>query len=152
MSESRFIDPGGLADGGLQLVLVKRRPADPGRSLVPAYIFQMRLPGDSQPIGHIDLRIGNGDSIVKYSGHIGYRVDIAHRGYHYAARSISLLLPLARRHHLIPLWITCNPDNVASRRTCEIAGGVFIETVDLPKNSNFYQSGDRQKCRYRFDI
>ena len=33
-----------------------------------------------------------------------------------------LLLPLARRHGLQTVWITCNPDNWASRRTCELAG------------------------------
>jgi tagatose 1,6-diphosphate aldolase len=63
-----------------------------------------------------------------------------------------LLLPLARRHGLKDLWITCNPDNLASRRTCELAGAEFVEIVDLPANSGMYRRGDRQKCRYRLDL
>lgn len=47
------------------------------------------------------------------------------------------------------LWITCNPDNRASRRTCELAGAALMEIVDLPSNSDMYLEGDRQKYRYR---
>jgi len=53
---------------------------------------------------------------------------------------------------LNPLWITCNPDNLASRKTCEIAGGVMMEIVDLPEHNIMYKQGERQKCRYRFDL
>ena len=87
-----------------------------------------------------------------YGGHIGYDVSEEHRGKRYAARSCSLLLPLAKRHDLNPLWITSNPDNLPSRRTCEIIGARLIEIVDLPKETDLYQEGDRQKCRYRLDL
>jgi len=47
---------------------------------------------------------------------LGYSVEPAHRGHHYAARAGRLLLLLARSHGMETLWITCNPDNWASRR------------------------------------
>jgi tagatose 1,6-diphosphate aldolase len=50
------------------------------------------------------------------------------------------------------LWITCNPENVASRRTCEFAGAEFVEIVDLPTNIDMYLEGERQKCRYRLAV
>ena len=50
------------------------------------------------------------------------------------------------------LWVTCNPDNIASRRTCELAGGVLVEIVDLPEDIDMYQEGERRKCRYRFGM
>ena len=87
-----------------------------------------------------------------YGGHIGYGVLPRYRGHRYAARACKLLFPLARRHGLNPLWITCNPDNIASRRTCELAGGKLVEIVDLPEDIDMYQAGERQKCRYRFDL
>jgi tagatose 1,6-diphosphate aldolase len=62
-----------------------------------------------------------------------------------------LLLPLARSHGLMTIWITCNPDNFASRRTCELAGATLVEIVDLPEDNDMYQRGERQKCRYRLD-
>ena len=58
----------------------------------------------------------------------------------------------AKKHQINPLWITCNPDNIASRRTCEIAGGKLVEIVELPSNNDQYHKGDRNKCRYRFDL
>ena len=74
------------------------------------------------------------------------------RGRHYAERACRLLLPLARAHGMQTLWITCNPENVASRRTCERLGASFIDVVALPANHMLYQRGERVKCRYRLDL
>lgn len=147
-----FQDPGELIDGDLQLMLIEKCPADLARNRVPAYKFEMTHAGQDGAIGRIDLRIGNIEHLVMYGGHMGYRVEPEHRGHHYAARSIRLLLPLAHQHGLETIWITCNPDNVASRRTCELAGAEFVEIVDLPENTDMYQEGERQKCRYRLDL
>jgi tagatose 1,6-diphosphate aldolase len=70
------------------------------------------------------------------------------RGRHYAERAARLLLPLARRHGMSELWITCNPDNAASRRTCERLGGELVEIVPIPPDHAFYSRGERAKCRY----
>jgi tagatose 1,6-diphosphate aldolase len=75
-----------------------------------------------------------------------------YRGKRFAARATRLLFPLARDLDLNPLWITCNPENVASRRTCERAGGRLVEVVKLPRDHNLYRKGERAKCRYRFDL
>lgn len=50
------------------------------------------------------------------------------------------------------LWMTCSPDNLASRCTCELLGAVFVETVDLPEDIDMYREGERQKCRYRLQL
>ena len=148
----RFLDPGPLIDDDLELVLVERATGDPTRQRVPAYRFEMRHPGSRAALGAIDLRVGDVPHLVLYGGHIGYRVDAAHRGRHYAARAVRLLVPLARAHGMRTLWSTCNPENTASRRTCELAGAVYVETVELPPDSDMYLSGDRRKCRYRLDV
>ncbi len=151
MPEFEFLDPGPLIDGDLELVLAEKRPGDAARNYVPAYHFRMRLPGVEEA-GRIDLRIGNPAHLVRYGGHIGYRVSPEHRGHHYAARACRLLLPLALQHGLQTVWITCNPDNWASRRTCELAGAELVEIVDLPEDNDMYQRGERRKCRYRLDL
>ncbi len=148
----QFYDPGRLVDGELVLVLDEMYPGDSHYDYVPAYRFKMTLAGHKQEIGRIELRVSNTEHIVRYAGHIGYRVLPLYRGHHYAARSCKLLLPLARRHNLNPLWITCNPDNYASRRTCELVGATFVEIVDLPEDTDMYRIGERQKCRYRLDL
>ena len=103
-------------------------------------------------LGDIDLRLSNDHYITHYAGHIGYGVDRPHRGHHYAARACRLLLPLAKKHGLDPLWITCNPDNLASRKTCEALGATLEEIVSVPPGSDLFRRGEREKCRYRVDL
>jgi predicted acetyltransferase len=147
-----FFTPGDMVDGDLALVLESEQPGDPARGLVPTYYFRMvRLPSGEE-VGQISLRIGSSPHILFYAGHVGYGVHPEQRGHHFAARSCRLLLPLARAHGFRTLWITCNPDNTGSRRTCELAGARFVEIVDLPEDSEMYLRGERQKCRYRLDL
>jgi tagatose 1,6-diphosphate aldolase len=159
--------PGDAAVNRQQLMdMVRNWPdghqaADAARGLAPAYHFWMKV---SQPgmrtlfggqaervaiAGGVGLRIGHGDDIELYYGHVGYHVYPPSRGHHYAERTCRLLLPLARRHGLEELWITTNPDNLASRRTCERLGGELVETVNVPAGHPLYLRGERRKCRYR---
>ncbi len=147
-----FYDPGKLVDNDLELVLIEKYPGDPAIQYAPTYKFMMTLTGQDVDAGAIHLRVGNTRHIVMYAGHIAYHVTPEYRGQHFASRACRLLLPLARLHGLDPLWITCNPDNYASRRTCELAGAHFVEIVDLPENLDMYKEGERQKCRYRLDV
>ncbi len=152
MQPFAFLEPGALSDGELTLVLAECCPGDVALGRVPAYHFVMRLATSSDEVGHINLRVGDTPRLVLYGGHIGYRVEPDYRGHHYAARACRLLLDLARRHGMQRLWITCNPENVASRRTCELAGARLVEIVDLPEDSDMYQRGERRKCRYRLEL
>lgn len=146
-----FLDPGKLTDNDLELVLIKKVPANKKKRYFPAYEFEMRNSKTGKKIGGISLRIGNNET-TKCGGHIGYRVDEEFRGNRYAARSLKLLFPFAKRNCLNPPWITCNSENIPSRKTCELAGGALIEIVDVAKNNEEYQAGVRKNCRYRFNL
>jgi predicted acetyltransferase len=148
----KFLNPGRLIDGEIELMLDNRVRGNAARGRVPYYKFKMTFTNRRTEIGRIDLRVGNTEHIEMYAGHIGYRVHPAYRGHHYAAKACCLLLPLARQHGMKRLWITCNPDNYASRRTCEILGATFVEIVDIPHDHEMYLVGERQKCRYRLDL
>jgi predicted acetyltransferase len=50
------------------------------------------------------------------------------------------------------LWITCDPENAASRRSLELAGAKFVEVVDVPEDCVIYKTGHARKCRYRIDL
>jgi len=119
---------------------------------VPTYYFRMVHAGSGEELGTINLRVGSTSHVELYAGHTGYGVHPAHRGHRYAARSLVLLIPLACKLGLNPLWITCDPDNVGSRRSCELAGAQFVEIVDVPEDCIIHRSGHKQKCRYRLDI
>ena len=136
-----------MLDDDLSLRLISTTPHY-ARSYLTAYHFGMFLEGRSQPVGDIELRLGNDLDLKLYSGHIGYAVDPEFRGQRLAARSLLLLLPLARRHGFRELWITCDPDNYASRRTCERSGAVLQEVVAIPTSHLLYRLGLRHKCRF----
>lgn len=152
MAKFQFLDPGPLIDNELVLKLSEKTPADVAHDIAPSYRFKMSRLDRTIEMGRIDLRVGNSHNLVMYGGHIGYRVHADYRGHHYAARSVRLLIPLARAHNLDTLWITCNPDNWASRRSCELAGLELVEIVDLPPTIDMYYQGERQKCRYRLKL
>jgi len=147
-----FIHTDRYVDADLELVLAKTTPADPVKGYVPGYEFEMRETGKPAKIGCIRLRIGRTRPLIGWCGHIGYGVDEPARGRRYAARSCRLLFPLAYAHGLRTLWITCDPKNMASRRTCEIAGGEYVDTVLVPKGTEMYADGRRRVRRYRFDL
>ena len=148
----RFHDPGRLVDGDLELNLLEKYPGRPERDLSPVYRFGMTIVGKRREVGRIELRIGNTERILQYVGHIGYRVYPRYRGHRYTARATRLLLPLARKHDLKTLWITADPDNVASRKTCELVGAEMVDIVEAPLSSEPYRRGYRQKCRYRLEL
>jgi predicted acetyltransferase len=130
-----------------------RHPGESHRDNVPSYHFWMRLKtGPLKIAGGIGLRIGNTSNLRNYVGHVGYNVYPEARGQHLAERATRLLFPLAKKHGLKTLWITANPDNLASRRTCERLGGVLVNTVRLPADHELYLRGETVKCRYRIDL
>lgn len=145
-----FIDPGILTDGDLELVLTTKTPRDSTRDWLPSYSFDMRVNGERA--GGINFRLGNTRNIIMYCGHVGYIVEPDYRGHHYAERACRLLFPLMKAHGFDAIWITCNPDNIPSRRTCERLGGELVEIVRIPQDSEMYRDGQRQKCRYRISL
>ena len=139
-----------LKTGEIYLRLDRTCEAQPEKNWVPAYYFSICLP-DGTEIGQCDLRIGHNDRLY-IGGNIGYGIDEAYRGKHYAAKACELLLRQARKHGLEYVIITCDPSNKASSRTCELAGGKYLETAPVPEWHNMYEEGSRQVMVYRFDL
>ena len=134
-----------------------RQPGDASTGRVPAYHFWLLAdePVGNPPIrivGAIGMRIGTTPEIEMFSGNIGYHVYPAARGRRFAERACRLVLPLVCRHGLDRIWIICNPDNIASRRTCERLGARLIDVVTIPKDHPFRSRGETAKCRYLIDL
>lgn len=147
----KFLDTDFLKTDEIQLVLEKTVEADPAKNWLPAYHFAICDP-EGVKMGVCDLRIGHNENVY-YGGNIGYRVEEAFRGRHYAGKACLLLFELARRHGLDYLIITCNPDNWASRKTCQYAGGTLVEIAELPEdNAMRVENGETEKCIYKFDF
>ncbi len=143
-----FIETDFLQNDEIKLLLEKAVDGDDEKGWVPAYHFAI-CNLDGTKMGACDLRIGHNDNLY-YGGNIGYRIDEPYRGHHYAGKACLLLFELAKRHELGYIIITCNPDNYASRRTCEYAGGELLEIAQLPEENDMRARGETEKCIYKF--
>jgi predicted acetyltransferase len=144
-----FLDFDVIKGEEINLNLIKKARGNKEKNWVPAYHFNISLSGLSEPIGKIDIRIGYNENLY-FGGHIGYSVNEEYRGNRYAAKAVLLLKKVAKAHDMEKLIITCNPDNIASRKTCEHIGAKLLETVDVPKDNDMYLRGEKQKCIYEW--
>ncbi len=145
-----FLDTSFLKSDEITLALNHTAPDDPARGWVPAYHFYI-CDSAGQKMGQCDLRVGYNDKLY-FGGHIGYRVEEPYRGHHYAEKACRLLFELAKRHDMPYVIITCNPDNLPSRRTCERLGGELIEIAELPEDNDMRRDGETRKCIFRFPL
>ena len=76
-------------------------------------------------LGRISIRHRSTPHLLEVGGHIGYDIRPSARRRGHATAMLAAALPVARRLGLDPTLITCDTDNVASRRVIEANGGVF---------------------------
>lgn len=138
-----------LKNDEIELCLSHISEADMQKHWLPAYYFDIYTNG--QKIGSCDLRIGDNQRIF-YGGNIGYQIDEAYRGHHYAKKACLLLFQLAQKHQLDHLYITCAKDNIPSNKTCQALNGQFLGNFSLPKDSDLYQRGERDVNVYLFRL
>lgn len=138
---------------GVEIALLYNRTLTAAEGLdgVPAYLFDIVLHNGTR-IGQIDLRLESTPFLVQYGGQVGYGIDRAYRGNGYAALACHLLANVARLQGFEQLWITCNPENIASVRTCEKIGAQFIDQVQVPVGSELWRRGDREKLRFLWTL
>ena len=146
-----FLEVALPADGDLSLVLAECTPAESSPWGVPAYSFRMQNPG-GEYLGRIRLRVGWSEDVIRYAGHVGYRVEPAHRGHRYAERACRLIVPLAQWHGMTSLWITCQPDNAQSRRTLERLGAAFVAVIDVPPAYPLDAGAERKKMCFSLGL
>ena len=137
-----------LAFGEVSLQFVKVLPGDPSRGFVPSYHFRI-VTRDGSEVGHVNLRIGDTQHVLLCAGHIGFQIKEKSRGHGYAFQACRALAPFIRSFYL-EVIITCDPDNIASRRTIERLGASFLEEIAVPPEDAHFQRGSSTKRRYRW--
>lgn len=138
-------------DGEIQLVCRRMLRAVPEKNYVANYIFDIKFYKGLFNIGKLHFKVGFNKSVY-YSGHIGYRVYQEYRGNSYSAKACLLIKNIAKRLGFKNVLITNNPNNIASRRTCEKIGADLIRIVDIPQQHELYQSGERKTCIYQWKL
>ena len=146
-----FFKPYNLKTEEIALKLESTSEGDPEKNWAPAYYFDICNP-QGVKMGAIDLRLGYNEFLY-YAGNIGYTILPEFRGHHYAGKACRLIFDLARKHGMKEIIITCNPDNIASAKTCEAVGGVLERIVELPQDNPMrIDKGETHKCIYRVKL
>ena len=131
----------------IELSRSDRDETDAECGIIGSFIFDIYLRKTRTPIGYVSVRIGESASLY-YLGHIGYRIHAPYRGHHYAEQACRLLEPFLLRSGIRHLTITNDPDNLASRKTCEHLGCILERIVPVPAAYRRVCSGSKEKCRY----
>lgn len=134
-----------LDDGEIRLHFAGKQVDPKPNGWGTSFIYDIQV--GPKIVGRCDLRIGSGTTI-EYAGHIGYAVYLPYRGHHYAAKACLLLFKQAKHLGMSEVTITCNTDNIASYRTCELAGCTFVATKPVPIDHELYLQGDREKALF----
>lgn len=142
-----FFDTIDLRNHEIYMNLYKTADENKEKGYVLAYYFKIIRCIDDIEVGECDLRIGHNEN-TKYGGNIGYEIYEPYRGHHYASKACELLFLLAKKHNMDKVIITCLPENIASRKTCEYSGAELVDIIDVPIWHEMYKSGRRHTCQY----
>jgi predicted acetyltransferase len=81
-------------------------------------------------LGRLSIRHRLTPWLRDYGGHVGYDVRPSERRRGHATAMLQQALPWCRELGLDPVLVTCDVDNIASRRVIENAGGQFDDRRD----------------------
>ena len=140
-----------FSDGQIDLYPIRIGLPDQDLQFGRELLWRITEHGKKQEIGQISFR--NGESIyIYYFGHIGYHIDPPWRGHGYACAACKLISSLFAYEAKSSLVITCDPDNIPSRKTCEKLGCTLERIVDVPLFVRQRYEISAVKCRYIYRI
>lgn len=79
-------------------------------------------------VGRISLRHDLDELLLTWGGHIGYVVRPSARRRGHATAALAAMLPLALERGLARVLVTCDEDNLGSRRVIEACGGRYEDS------------------------
>lgn len=122
---------------------------DSQQGFVPGYHFRV-FNSDGLDIDHVNFRVGDTQHVRMAAGHVGFEILEKHRGNRYASKACLALAPWIATFNE-PVLITTDPENLASIRTIQRIGGVFLDEVDVPEGDPHYLRGSHRKKRYLWE-
>jgi len=96
---------------------------------VPSSTFLAIRDFDNKMIGMIDVRHRLTESLLQFSGHIGYSVRKSEREKGYAKEMLRMALGVCKDININRVLVTCNKENIASAKTILSNGGKLENEV-----------------------
>lgn len=94
---------------------------------------------DDVLVGRVSIRHELNASLRELGGHIGYEIRPSRRRMGYGTRALGLALPEARNLGIERALLTCDADNLGSRRIIEKNGGLLEDESRLAGSSKTHR-------------
>ena len=136
---------------GIQLRFESHYYSSYNNGKIENYMYSIWDSKTNSQLGFCDLRLGDEQDLF-YLGNIGYNIFLHHRGHGYAKIATKLLLMLSKKLGIKQLFITCDPNNIASKKTIISCGGIYINTVNVPAYDPLFLQCEYIKDRFLIDL
>lgn len=131
----------------MELKLIEYVHENLPKGFSPYYIYDICI--HEKNVGRIIFREGTIQERY-YDGHIGYHIEEEFRGHHYAYQACLLLKEKISYNEVI---ITCDPENMASRKTIERLNAELLETKVIPTHlKKYFTKEEKVKNIYLWSI
>lgn len=120
---------------------------------IPGLVYDIVVDEMKRTVGRVEYRYETGIDLLYY-GHVGYVIYLPYRGHGFAQQACQKIAELLKEKHpdMKSMMITCNPDNIASKKTIENLGARYIKRVTIQVDHELYEQGDREKEIYEWFI
>lgn len=129
--QSSLADPAVFADYVAMLIDDRREDSRRPAGFVPSTTLWW-VDGE-EFLGRLAIRHRLTESLRTLGGHIGYWIRPSARRRGHATAAFRAALPVAYRLGIDPVLVTCDEDNIGSRRIIEGAGGRFESQIGLKR-------------------
>lgn len=110
-----------------EIILTKLNKSKP-----PAKLPEGRVPSetlwlvdDEHYIGRVNIRHELNEKLRQFDGHIGYEIRPSEQRKGHGKRILAMALKRARKLGIVQVLMSCDVDNIASRKIIEANGGVM---------------------------
>ncbi len=86
-------------------------------------------------IGHVSIRHKLNAALEKRGGHIGYAIRPTMQKRGYGSRLLELAIPKAKALGIEKALVTCDKENIASRKIIERNKGIFLDEIEVNKKA-----------------
>lgn len=83
---------------------------------------------------YVNIRHSLTEHLLKIGGHIGYWIRPSKRNMGYGKKILAFSLPEAKKLGISKILVTCNDNNLSSRRIIEENGGILENIVENSKD------------------
>ncbi len=136
-AEGRSDEAEALGHDTFDVFVARLRDLADGAGLPHGYVAgsTLWLVEDGEFLGRIDIRHELTDALRRFGGHVGYLIRPSRRRQGYGTLALAFALDECRAGGLDRVLLTCDLDNLASRRIIERNAGTLEDVINVPGRS-----------------